>query len=192
MLSAKGLVESKPKAGTRIRDRVDWNLLDPDVLAWMFEGEPPTSYVRDLFQLRMIIEPAAAELAATCRTARQLSLMGHALEQMAQYGLASPEGQAADQAFHNFILEATHNELLASLAGSIGAAVRWTTIFKHRNHGDLQDSLPQHRNLFEAIANRAPRDARAATIELLQQAHEDTELALGDVKRVDQESPLPR
>ena len=41
MLSAKGLVESRPKSGTRVRDRALWNLLDPDLLAWMFEGEPP-------------------------------------------------------------------------------------------------------------------------------------------------------
>jgi len=121
MLSAKGLLESKPKAGTRIRDRSSWNLLDPDLLAWMFEGEPPAGFVHNLFYLRMIIEPAAAELAATLRTPRHLSRMGHALEQMQEHGLASVVGQAADQSFHNIILEATGNELLISLAGTIGA-----------------------------------------------------------------------
>ncbi len=98
----------------------------------MFEGEPPAGFVDNLFQLRMIVEPAAAELAARLRTGEQLSQMGHALEEMARYGLASPTGQAADQRFHHIILEATSNELLVSLAGSIGAAVRWTTMFKHR------------------------------------------------------------
>lgn len=187
MLSAKGLVESKRKTGTRVRNRSDWNLLDPDVLAWMFEAEPHPNYVRNLFQLRMIIEPAASELAASFRTARQLSMMGHALEQMAQHGLATAEGQAADQAFHNLILEATHNELLASLADTIGAAVRWTTIFKHRSSRRLSDSMPQHRRLFEAIANSDARDAREATIELLQQAHDDTERALsGGTRTADQ------
>ncbi|MDX3901458.1 MAG: FadR/GntR family transcriptional regulator [Sphingobium sp.] len=179
-LSAKGLVESRPKAGTRVRSRADWNLLDPELLAWMFEGEPPAGFVRSLFQLRMIVEPAAAEIAALARNSRQLSRMGHALEQMDLKGLSTPEGQAADQIFHNTILEATQNELIASLSASIGAAVRWTTIFKHRSARRPRDSMPEHRRLFEAIADGDAAKAREATIVLLQQAKDDTELLLGN------------
>ena len=57
-LSAKGLVESRPKAGTRVSERGRWNLLDPDVLAWAFETEPGEAFIRDLFELRKIVEPA--------------------------------------------------------------------------------------------------------------------------------------
>ena len=178
MLSAKGLVESRPKSGTRVRERALWNLLDPDVLAWMFEGEPPATFVRSLFQLRMIVEPAAAEMAATFRTDEQLVRMDAALREMATHGLDTAEGQAADQTFHNAILEATDNELLVSLSGSIGSAVRWTTIFKFRDRRRPRDSMPQHRRLFDAIAARDPAAARDATIVLLQQAHEDTERLL--------------
>ena len=60
ILAAKGLVESRPKAGTRVSDRARWNLLDPDVLAWTFEGEPGEGHIRDLFELRRIVEPAAS------------------------------------------------------------------------------------------------------------------------------------
>lgn len=178
MLSAKGLVESRPKAGTRVRERAQWNLLDPDLLAWMFEGEPPASFVRALFQLRMIVEPAAAEMAALSRRPDQLVRMAAALDGMATHGLGTAEGQAADQAFHNTILEATDNELLVSLSGSIGAAVRWTTIFKYRGSRRPRDSMPQHRRLFDAIAASDAATARDATIVLLQQAHEDTERSL--------------
>lgn len=178
MLSAKGLLESKPKAGTKIRDRAAWNMLDPDLLAWMFDGEPPLQFVRDLFQLRMIVEPAAAELAAQHRTGTQISRMGHAIEQMQEHGLASPVGQAADQLFHNVILEATGNELLVSLAGSIGAAVHWTTFFKHRQSRPPRNSLPLHRILFAAIADADPVAARTATITLIQEAQEDTVMSL--------------
>lgn len=178
MLSAKGLVESRPKSGTRVRERAQWNLLDPDLLAWMFEGEPPATFVRSLFQLRMIVEPAAAEMAALLRTDDQLARMDAALAGMVLHGLDTPEGQAADQAFHNTILEATDNELLVSLSGSIGAAVRWTTIFKFRDRRRPRDSMPQHRRLYDAIANRDAPTARDATIVLLQQAHEDTQRLL--------------
>lgn len=178
MLSAKGLVESRPKSGTRVRERAQWNLLDPDLLAWMFEGEPPASFVRSLFQLRMIVEPAAAEMAALSRTDAQLQRMGTALTGMVTHGLDTPTGQAADQTFHNIILEATDNELLVSLSGSIGAAVRWTTIFKFRGSRRPRDSMRQHRRLYDAIAARDAAAARDATIVLLQQAHEDTERLL--------------
>ncbi len=177
-LAAKGLIESRPKTGTRVRNRADWNLLDPDLLAWMFEGEPPAGFVDSLFQLRMIVEPAAAELAARARTTRHIARMGHALEVMEEEGLSSVDGQAADQQFHNLILEATGNDLLISLSGSIGAAVRATTLFKHRKAKQLRDSLPLHRDLFAAIIDGDPAAARAATITLILQAQEDTESSL--------------
>lgn len=179
MLSAKGLVASKPKAGTRVRERQDWNLLDPELLGWMFEGAPPPrDFVRSLFELRMIVEPAAAERAAERRSARQLSRMGHALEEMSTHGLGSEVGRAADQLFHSLILEATDNELLTSLSASIAAAVRWTTLFKYRLTKHPRDPIPDHRILFEAIANADAAAARAATIVLIREAQADTERAI--------------
>jgi len=178
MLSAKGLLESRPKAGTRVRDRQHWNLLDPDLLAWMFEGAPALDFVRSLFQLRLIVEPAAAEMAAIGRSGHQLSRLGHALERMGAAGLNTPEGQAADQQFHTIILEATGNELLMSLAGTISSAVRWTTLFKYRASRTPRDPMPPHRALFEAIAEADAPAARQATAELIQQAQLDTEAAL--------------
>src|SRR6476660_7156500 len=64
VLAAKGLVESRPKTGTRVRPRTDWNLLDPDVLAWQFAAGPFTRFIEDLFELRQMIEPQAAAMAA--------------------------------------------------------------------------------------------------------------------------------
>ena len=183
MLSAKGLVDSKPKAGTRVRERHDWNLLDPELLGWMFEGpQPSLKFVRSLFQLRLIVEPAAAELAALNRTTRQLSRMGHSLEEMGAHGLASETGRAADQSFHAVLLEATDNELLVSLSASIAAAVRWTTLFKYRGTKPPRDPLPEHRVLFEAIANGDPAAAREATLTLVRQAQADTEMAIQEAR----------
>jgi DNA-binding FadR family transcriptional regulator len=177
-LAAKGLVDSRPKTGTRIRARHDWNFLDPELLGWMFEGAPSLPFVRSLFQLRLIVEPAAAELAAVGRSARQLSAMGHALETMGQHGLANETGRAADQQFHALILQATHNELLVSLSASIAAAVRWTTFFKYRHEKQPRDPMPEHHARFEAIANSDAAGARDATLTLVRQAQLDTEAAI--------------
>lgn len=178
MLMAKGLVESRPKAGTRVSPRSRWNLLDPDVLAWMFEGEPSEAFIRSLFELRMIVEPAAAALAAERRSARELAQLGHALEEMDRHGLATPEGRAADQAFHHLILEATRNEPLTTLSSTIAAAVGWTTIFKQRKRRLPRDPMPEHRLLYGAIVAGDPEAARTAMAELVRQALADTELSM--------------
>ncbi|MDE1918522.1 MAG: FadR family transcriptional regulator [Sphingomonadales bacterium] len=175
ILAAKGLVESRPKAGTRITDPARWNILDPDVLAWTFRGEPSAAFIRDLFELRMIIEPAAAELAARRRTGEVLAQMGHALEEMAKHGLATQEGQRADQMFHTVLLKATRNASLMSLASSIEAAVRWTTIYKQRKRKLPRDPLPDHRALYNAIADGDGARARQAMTTLI-------ELALADIE----------
>jgi DNA-binding FadR family transcriptional regulator len=180
ILAAKGLVESRPKAGTRVSDRDRWNLLDPDVLAWAFEGEPSDSFIRDLFELRMIVEPAAAELASRRREGEDLARMGHALEEMARHGLATAAGQAADQLFHHSLLKATRNAPLISLSSSIEAAVGWTTIFKQRRRKLPRDPMPDHRALFNAVADGDAEAARTAMTELLRLALADTEMSLED------------
>ena len=174
ILAAKGLVESRPKAGTRITDPARWHILDPDVLAWTFEGEPSETAIHDLFELRLIIEPAAAEIAAQRHSGAQLAQMGHALEEMAKHTLASPLGQAADQAFHTTLLKATGNAALIALASTISAAVRWTTIYKQRKKKLPRDPLPDHRVLFDAVANGDGPAARMAMHTLI-------ELALADI-----------
>jgi hypothetical protein len=73
VLTAKGLVESRPKAGTRVLPRSRWNILDPQVLAWAFSAEPDLSFVRDLFELGPSSSPprpASPPSAATRTTSR--------------------------------------------------------------------------------------------------------------------------
>ncbi|MDR3508579.1 MAG: FadR/GntR family transcriptional regulator [Caulobacteraceae bacterium] len=175
MLAAKGLVESRPKTGTQVSPQRRWNLLDPEVLAWFFEaGAPSPAFVRDLFELRMVVEPAAAALAAERRTPEDLARMRRALLEMEKHGVANEDGRTADREFHDAVIEATYNAPLVSLASSIGAAVRWTTIFKQR-HGPLaRDPMPEHWRVFDAIAAGGAEPARAAMRDLVAQALEDT------------------
>ena len=67
VLTAKGLIVSRPKVGTRVRPKSDWNMLDPEVLAWHLQTVPTEGFVSDLFVLREMVEPAAAAMAATTR-----------------------------------------------------------------------------------------------------------------------------
>ena len=182
ILTAKGLLESRPKAGTHVTPRRQWNLLDPDVLEWMFSGTPDKRFIRDLFELRGVIEPAAAAFAAVRHDEGHLERMDAGLEGMRRHGLATAEGQAADQEFHTALLDATHNEALTSLTMSVAAAVRWTTRFKQIKRKYPRDPLPEHIALREAIAARSPKRAEAAMHELLR-------LALADMPDPETEEP---
>jgi DNA-binding FadR family transcriptional regulator len=174
ILAAKGLVESRPKTGTRVSEREKWHLLDPDVLSWIFEFEPEDDLLVSLFELRKIVEPEAAALAAERRSHEQLAEMKRALAAMTEHTLAEEAGRIADQDFHSALLEASGNPFLRTLTSSVGAAVAWTTVFKQRDHPLRRDPIPDHARVFEAVAAGDPDAARAAMSDLVDMAFLDT------------------
>jgi DNA-binding FadR family transcriptional regulator len=174
ILAAKGLVESRPKVGTRISQQERWHLLDPDVLAWIFEFEPDDKLLTSLFELRRIVEPHAAALAATRRTAKDLADMADGLIGMGEHTLATQAGQIADQNFHSALLRATGNAFVVSLTSGVSAAVSWTTIFKQRMAPLVRDPLPDHRRVYEAIKAGDPGAAHQAMEKLIDLAFLDT------------------
>ncbi|HET8697067.1 MAG TPA: FCD domain-containing protein, partial [Gammaproteobacteria bacterium] len=120
----------------------------------------------------------AAALAAQRRTARQVAQLRDALGRMERYGLADASGQSADREFHDAVLAATRNPALVALSSSIGAAVRWTTIFKQRKRRLPRDPMPEHRRVFDAIDAGRAEAARAAMQDLVALALEDTKLSM--------------
>jgi DNA-binding FadR family transcriptional regulator len=178
VLTAKGLVESRPKAGTRVLPRSRWNMLDPAVLAWAFSGEPDLDFVRDLFELRAVVEPAAARLAAARRDKEDLKALKDALARMRRFTLATEQGRAADRDFHDALLQATHNNAMIALSASIGAAVSWTTQFKQRARALPRDPLPDHARVFDAIVAGDADAASEAMRVLVDLALEDTRLSM--------------
>lgn len=174
ILAAKGLVSSRPKLGTKVCEKTDWHLLDPEVLSWFFESQPSEDFIFGLFELRLIIEPAAAAFAAERRTPDDLAAMRTALQRMEHHGFGNADGQSADREFHSAILAATRNPVLFALSSSIGAAVRWTTIFKQRKRRLPRDPVPDHWRVFDAIAAGGAEAARAAMRDLVTLALEDT------------------
>lgn len=176
-LIAKGLVESRPKAGTRVLPRDRWNLLDPDVLAWAFAREPDQRLIDSLFELRGIIEPASAALAAERRSREDLQLMKSGLALMRRHTLATEEGRQGDRLFHSALLHATSNDALIALSAGIAAAVAWTTVYKQRGRELPRDPLPFHVDVYDAIADGDVERAREAMRVLVTGALEDIERA---------------
>ena len=64
MLSAKGLISSKPRQGIRIQPEEQWNIFDTDLLRWSLESNPSMKVLKEFLQMRIAIEPEAASLAA--------------------------------------------------------------------------------------------------------------------------------
>lgn len=174
VLASKGLVESRPKAGTRVLPRVRWNLLDPDVLAWAFAGEPDPVFVRAIFELRAIVEPGAAQLAAERRDRDDLQAIKTALTAMRRHTLATEAGRNADRDFHDAILRATRNDALIVLSTTIGSAVHWTTQYKQRSRALPRNPIPDHAKVYDAIAAGDGEAAAAAMRVLVDLALEDT------------------
>ena len=174
ILAAKGLVESRPKIGTRVSRMADWHLLDPDVLEWMFQQEPDPALLAALFELRRIVEPEAAALAARRRSDAQLEAMRDALRRMDELSLESEAGRRADQEFHAAMLDAAGNAFLASLTSGVGAAVAWTTVFKQRKGALRRDPMPDHQRVLDAIAAEDSVAAHRAMAELIDHAFHDT------------------
>jgi DNA-binding FadR family transcriptional regulator len=170
ILVAKGLVVSRPRTGTRVTGIAEWHLLDPDVLAWTFAGTPLPEAIHGLFELRTVVEPAAAELAAKRRTPAHLARMAEALSAMKAHTLHSPHGREADQAFHAALLESTANPFVMSLTRGITAAVNALTEYKLRLSRVERDPVPDHQRVFERIAARDGQGAREAMVRLIRLA----------------------
>jgi DNA-binding FadR family transcriptional regulator len=174
VLAAKGLVESRPKTGTRVRSRQDWNLLDPDVLAWQMAAGPLDRFVRDLMELRQIIEPQAAAIAARQAKSAEIRAIEDAYRDM-EISAEHPDLWAThDVRFHRAILLATGNELLRPLAATIEAALAAGFRLAGLMPPDLKRlSLPLHKAMLDAIKKRNPEAARLATLKLLAESEAD-------------------
>ena len=167
MLSAKALIVARPKIGTRVRPKSDWNLLDPEVLAWHLQATPSEHFVDDLFVLRQMVEPAAAALAASAPSRATIDRIADAYGRMERFKNGAGDLIGADLDFHMAILEATGNHFLAALGGLIHAALECTFRLSWQGAARIQDDrLHQHRAIFEAIRDgaagaRAGADGRA-------------------------------
>ena len=173
VLAGKGLIEARPKTGTKVRPRADWNFLDPDVLAWRYASTSSGDDVRALFELRRAIEPMAASLAAGHVSPEQLAELETVLAEMEDAADDAERFAEPDLAFHQSILRMTGNELIGSLAALIETALLTSFRLSNDNPGGQRHSLPLHREVVHRIAARDADGARRAMLTLLDQAEED-------------------
>lgn len=165
VLSDKGMLEVRPRSGTRAKPSSQWNLLDPDILAWQALLKPEPRFLRDLCEVRLAIEPTAAGFAALRATTDELARIGLCLER--REVTAGPENLEQvielDLQFHEEVMAASHNPLLQQLSAIIRQPFRMALSYTSRLPASAALDLAAHWSLFEALRRHDPLAARSAS-----------------------------
>lgn len=172
VLESMGLVETRRRVGLRVQPRADWNVFDPRLIRWRLDGPDREAQLLSLGELRRGFEPVAAQLAATRATPEQCGAMVGAVMQMAVHAKSADlvAYLEADARFHRTMLEASGNEMLASLHHVV------TEVLAGRTHHDLMPSRPNplavrlHGDVAEAIQAGDAERALAAMTAIIDEA----------------------
>lgn len=166
-LAGKGLIESRKKAGTRVRPRADWQMLDPDLLAWRLDNGPERDFATNLLALREAIEPAAAAAAATFQDKVAIQAIRTAFASMVAAQSDRQRFVGPDLQFHKAILAATGNEFMMAFGSMIEAALAIFIRISLRHQEAPGPSIPMHEAVLLAIEAGDARAASAAMTALL-------------------------
>ncbi len=171
ILVGKGLLEVRRGIGTRVRERVRWGLLDDDVLAWHQSAPPSADFLRQLMDVRLVIEPKAARWAAERGTEEGHALIAEAQARMEQEKGAIEDFVLADALFHRAILRAANNELLLSMEGVIYSALLASIRLTNADPRENEKSIPFHRAVTDQIIGRNGQKAEDQMEKLLADAN---------------------
>ena len=159
-LVAKGLLVTGPKLGTRVMHEEHWNWFDPDVVGWQAKVGLTREFLRDLQELRRVVEPAGVRLAAERATAQDIAEIEAAYAGMKSAIEHGGDYVAHDLRFHQGLLRACHNRMVVQMSKALGALLRTSfEISTSRPDGPASSSLPLHRAVLDAVIARSPQKA---------------------------------
>jgi GntR family galactonate operon transcriptional repressor len=176
VLAAKGMIDARQKRGTFVQPREQWNMLDADVMRWQTAAADDPGLLDELTEVRAVVEPAAARIAAGRASEEDVEGLREALADMAAAGEDAEASVQADLAFHRRLMAATHNNFLMRMERviAIGLAERDKLV-----HGApvAGDPVPSHRKVFDAIVAGDPTAAEQAMLALVTKSRADLEKA---------------
>lgn len=194
-LVAKGLVSTGPKVGTRVLPEMHWNWFDPDVIAWQAKAGLTAEFLRDLQDLRRVVEPAAMRLAAQRATAQDIAAVEAAYAGMCkacEKGGHLSDYVTHDLLFHQGLLRAGGNRMIAQMSKALGALLRTSFEISTATREGPKGSLALHRAVLDAVIARNPAKAEKAILVLIDGAHRDIESVLAGRKRLPRLDGSPR
>jgi len=183
-LVAKGLVTTGPKVGTRVLPAEQWNWFDPDVVVWQSQVGLTREFLRDLQELRRVVEPAAVRMAAERATAEDIAGIEAAYEGMRRAVEEGGDYVTHDLRFHQGLLRACHNRMVQQMSKALAALLRTSFEISTSRKDGPRSSLPLHRAVLDAVIARNPAKAEKAILVLIDGAREDIEEVLASHRRL--------
>ncbi len=177
-LVAKGMVITGPKLGTRVCDPTDWNWFDPQVVTWQASTGLSKDVLRDLQELRRLIEPAAVGMAAERATQQDLEELEAAYEGMRLAVENQGDYVTHDLRFHQGLLKASHNQMIQQMSRAMGALLLTSFELSSRKPNGPAQSLPLHRAVLDAVLARNPQAAIDASLQQIDVAKSDLDVML--------------
>ncbi|KQT08046.1 FadR/GntR family transcriptional regulator [Ramlibacter sp. Leaf400] len=191
-LVAKGLVSTGPKVGTRVMPADQWNWFDPDVVVWQSQVGLTREFLRDLQELRRVVEPAAVRMAAERATADDIAGIEAAYQGMRRAVEEGGDYVTHDLLFHQGLLRACHNRMLAQMSKALAALLRTSFEISTSRKDGPRLSLPLHRAVLDAVIARRPDQAEEAILVLIDGAREDIDQVLASRRRLPKlDAPAP-
>ena len=183
-LIGKGLVSSGPKVGTRVLSPDQWNWFDPDVIMWQSRAGLTPQFLRDLQDLRRVVEPAAVRMAAERATAKDIAEIEAAFEGMRKAIEEGGDYVKYDLRFHQALLRACGNRMIVQMSQALSALLRTSFEISTSRKDGPRSSLPLHRAVLDAVIAHNPVKAEKAILVLIAAAHKDIEQVLGSRKKL--------
>jgi DNA-binding FadR family transcriptional regulator len=170
-LAGKGLIRSRARIGTRVREKDAWNLFDPEVLIWHAQNGFDLAFLRYLNEMRIALEPEAAALAAVRRTPAQLQQIYGWVDRMGAVNVSAEEFVKADLNFHLSVAAAAANPFFRSISTFIEVALvaLLTTSSPVESVARHTQSVAAHRAIADAIARRQAEHASIAMRVVIEQ-----------------------
>ncbi|AMO51300.1 DNA-binding transcriptional regulator, FadR family [Kosakonia oryzendophytica] len=117
-LTAKGMVLPRPRIGTRVMPRGNWNFLDKELLSWWMSEENVETVIQHFLVMRSSLEPQACLLAATLGSAEQKAHLNTLMEEMVilKKDFNRERWIDVDMAWHEHIYAMSENPFLISFS----------------------------------------------------------------------------
>jgi len=146
-LESHGYLESRQGDGTYIAKQPVESLVTPLASVILTEKDGQM----ELFEMRRMIEPHVAYLAAERATPEEILMMEEALELQEEEIAQGGTGTEVDKSFHYLMAKATKNKVFIRIADSIMDLLAESRDKYLQVEGRPEKSILRHRQLLEAI-----------------------------------------
>ncbi len=168
-LENRGLIDRKPGRGTIVLSPGERAGVSDEVLGIAAALQPE---LRDIMELRAIVEPPIARITASRATKRDIAQLRELVEAM-EVDVTKERYAELDRAFHQSIAQYAHNPLLELINAQIAQQIAPSRAGRYQTKARRQASSAAHRRIYEAIAagdgEAAEREARAHVLDISQQ-----------------------